>query len=115
MPSTGAKVLTVNELSEYLRVHRSTIYRLLKKGQLPGFKIGSDWRFNVEAIDQWRLQQGAAQPGELRAPNKATCSKERQAAVSRRLPQVQMTAGFVRSVLPDNATVGDGRELEIGS
>ena len=61
-----AKVLTVSEPSEYLRVHRSTIYRLLKKGQLPGFKIGSDWRFNVEAIDQWRLQQGAAQLEELR-------------------------------------------------
>jgi excisionase family DNA binding protein len=55
-----AKVITVGELAEYLRVHRSTLYRLLKKGQLPGFKIGSDWRFNVEAIDQWRMQQGAA-------------------------------------------------------
>jgi excisionase family DNA binding protein len=54
----SAKVMTVNELSDYLRVHRSTIYRLLKKGQIPGFKIGSDWRFNVEAIDKWRLQQG---------------------------------------------------------
>jgi len=53
------KVLTVNELAEYLRVHRSTIYRLLKKGLLPGFKIGSDWRFNVEVIDQWRMKQGA--------------------------------------------------------
>ena len=52
MMLADAKVLTVGELSEYLRVHRSTIYRLLKKGQLPGFKIGSDWRFNVEAIDQ---------------------------------------------------------------
>ena len=61
MPSSGAKVLTVSELSEYLRVHRSTVYRLLKKGQLPGFRIGSDWRFNVEAIDEWRLQQ----PGHL--------------------------------------------------
>ena len=57
MPSS-TKVLTVNELAEYLRVHRSTIYRLLKKGQLPGFKIGSDWRFNVEVIDEWRLRQG---------------------------------------------------------
>lgn len=56
---SSAKVLTVNELAQYLRVHRSTIYRLLKKGQLPGFKIGSDWRFNVEVIDDWRLRQGA--------------------------------------------------------
>jgi excisionase family DNA binding protein len=54
-----AKVITVGELAEYLRVHRSTLYRLLKKQQLPGFKIGSDWRFNVEAIDQWRMRQGA--------------------------------------------------------
>jgi excisionase family DNA binding protein len=53
-----AKVMTVKELAEYLRVHRSTIYRLLKKGSLPGFKIGSDWRFNVEDIDQWRLTEG---------------------------------------------------------
>jgi excisionase family DNA binding protein len=55
-----AKVITVGELAEYLRVHRSTLYRLLKKQQLPGFKIGGDWRFNVEAIDQWRMQQVAA-------------------------------------------------------
>lgn len=54
-----AKVITVGELAEYLRVHRSTLYRLLKKGQLPGFKIGSDWRFNVEVIDKWRMRQDA--------------------------------------------------------
>ena len=57
--ATDSKVLTVGELSDYLRVHRSTIYRLLKKGQLPAFKIGSDWRFTTDAIDQWRLRQTA--------------------------------------------------------
>ena len=55
-----AKVITVGELAVYLHVHRSTLYRLLKNGQLPAFKIGSDWRFNVEAIDQWRMQQPTA-------------------------------------------------------
>jgi excisionase family DNA binding protein len=55
---TGDKIITVGELSEYLRVHRSTIYRLLKQQRLPGFRIGSDWRFNVETIDKWRLKQG---------------------------------------------------------
>ena len=61
----GDKVITIGELSEYLRVHRSTLYRLLKNGQLAGFKIGSDWRFNVETIDQWRMRKGAAQLEEL--------------------------------------------------
>jgi len=49
-----SKVLTVQEVSTYLRVHPSTIYRMLKKNQLPAFRVGSDWRFTVEAIDRWR-------------------------------------------------------------
>jgi excisionase family DNA binding protein len=53
----GSKVLTVKELSDYLKVHPSTIYRQLKRGRLPAFKVGSDWRFNVESIDRWRLDQ----------------------------------------------------------
>ncbi len=48
-------VLTVNEVAGQLRVHRSTIYRLLKEGQIPAFKVGSDWRFNQEELDKWRL------------------------------------------------------------
>jgi excisionase family DNA binding protein len=52
------KVLTLREVSAYLRVHPTTIYRLLKHDQIPAFRVGSDWRFNIEAIDHWRLQQG---------------------------------------------------------
>ena len=56
---TGAsKVMTVREVSAYLHVHRSTIYKLLKQHQIPAFQMGSDWRFNIETIDRWRLQQG---------------------------------------------------------
>jgi excisionase family DNA binding protein len=50
----GGGVLTVQEVSSYLRVHPSTIYRMLKRNQIPAFRVGSDWRFTVEAIDQWR-------------------------------------------------------------
>ncbi len=46
-------VLTVPEVSHYLRVHPSTIYRMLKKHQLPAFRVGNDWRFRVEALDEW--------------------------------------------------------------
>ena len=74
---SSAKVLTVNELADYLRVHRSTLYRLLKKGQLPGFKIGSDWRFNVEVIDAWRLKQGAAALSD-QSPNAESHKNESQ-------------------------------------
>jgi excisionase family DNA binding protein len=49
----NGKVLTVRDVSSYLRVHPSTIYRMLKRNQLPAFRVGSDWRFTVEAIDHW--------------------------------------------------------------
>ncbi len=52
-----AKVMTVKEVSDYLHVHPSTIYRLIKRRQIPAFRIGSDWRFNVETIDKWRTQK----------------------------------------------------------
>jgi excisionase family DNA binding protein len=52
--STPPKVLTVRELSEYLRVHPTTVYRLLRARQLPGFRVGSEWRFSLDMIDRWR-------------------------------------------------------------
>lgn len=54
-PSSGPinEVLTAGEVASYLRVSLSTIYRLLKSGDLPAFKIGSDWRFNRVHIEEW--------------------------------------------------------------
>jgi excisionase family DNA binding protein len=50
-------IFTIKELSEHLRVHPTTIYRLLRQGRLPGFRVGSNWRFNRAAIEQWELAQ----------------------------------------------------------
>jgi excisionase family DNA binding protein len=46
-------MLTVGEIADYLPVHTSTIYRLLERKELPTFKVGGDWRFNVEQINRW--------------------------------------------------------------
>lgn len=59
-----AHVMTLEEVAQYLRVHPSTIYRLVKRGKLPAFKVGSDWRFNLESIDIWcaRAEGGVDTP-----------------------------------------------------
>jgi excisionase family DNA binding protein len=54
------KVMTVSEVSAYLRVHPSTIYRLLKKHRIPAFRVGSEWRFNIEDLELWRLEKERA-------------------------------------------------------
>ena len=57
-----SKVMTVEEVSEYLHVHPSTIYRLIKRRKIPAFRIGSDWRFNIETIDKWRSEMETGTP-----------------------------------------------------
>jgi excisionase family DNA binding protein len=52
------RVLTIGEVAEILRVHPTTIYRLVKRGELPGFKVGGNWRINSEALDTW-LAEGS--------------------------------------------------------
>lgn len=46
-------IMNVTEVMEFFRCHRSTIYRLLKRGSLPGFKLGSDWRFRRQDIEAY--------------------------------------------------------------
>jgi excisionase family DNA binding protein len=57
MASEEEEIFTIKELSEHLRVHPTTIYRLLRQGRLPGFRVGSNWRFNRAVIEQWEKLQ----------------------------------------------------------
>lgn len=47
------EILTPLDAAEYLSVHVRTIYRLAKKGEIPGRKVGGSWRFRKEALDEW--------------------------------------------------------------
>lgn len=46
-------VLTIEELSAYLKIPKSTLYKLVREGKIPCQKIGRHWRFRKEAIDRW--------------------------------------------------------------
>jgi len=59
MPRDLDTILTVKEVASYLQVHPSTIYRLLKKHEIPAFKVGSDWRFKRSSIDRWMEEKSA--------------------------------------------------------
>jgi excisionase family DNA binding protein len=54
-----AKVITLDEAALFLKIHPSTVYRLLKKGTIPAFKVGTDWRFNLESIEKWIARREA--------------------------------------------------------
>ncbi len=46
-------LMTVREVAAYLRVTEKTIYRLLKRGEIPAAKVGHQWRFSRAFIDKW--------------------------------------------------------------
>lgn len=46
-------VLTIDELSGYLKIPKSSLYKLLQEGKIPGQKVGRHWRFHRDVIDRW--------------------------------------------------------------
>ena len=46
-------VMTIDELAKYLKVSKSTLYKLCQDGRVPGQKVGRHWRFRKETIDRW--------------------------------------------------------------
>ena len=46
-------IITAREAAEYLKVHYSTVMRLLHQRKMPGFKVGADWRLSRASLDRW--------------------------------------------------------------
>lgn len=51
------RVMTLEEVSKYLRLAKSTVYRMANKGRIPVSKIGRRWRFRKDVIDAWLSEQ----------------------------------------------------------
>jgi excisionase family DNA binding protein len=47
------EILTVMEVARFLRVPKSTVYKLARVGELPASKIGKHWRFLRRDIHEW--------------------------------------------------------------
>ncbi len=65
MPAS-TPAMTVRDVAEYLNVNAKTIYRLVQRGELPGFKVAGAWRFQRADIDEWinsqKNESGAGAP-----------------------------------------------------
>lgn len=60
--SEKSPMMSTQEISKYLGVHEMTVYRWLKKGVLPGFKVGGRWRSKKEVLDSFLLRGMNIQP-----------------------------------------------------
>ncbi len=63
MQENQGAVLTIEELAIYLKIPKSTLYKLVREGRIPSQKIGRHWRFRKGAIDHWLEETRPSEPG----------------------------------------------------
>ncbi|MFZ3046746.1 MAG: helix-turn-helix domain-containing protein [Desulfatirhabdiaceae bacterium] len=53
MDEKPGDILTIEELATYLKIPKSTLYKIVREGKVPSQKIGRHWRFRKGSIDHW--------------------------------------------------------------
>jgi excisionase family DNA binding protein len=56
----SAEILTIRDVAAYLKLPVSTVYRLAERRELPGHKVGRQWRFHKSILDDWFRQHATA-------------------------------------------------------
>lgn len=52
----GVKMMEVLDMQgacEFLKIAKPTLYKYIRTGQIPAFKVGRIWRFHRESLDTW--------------------------------------------------------------
>ncbi len=49
------RLMNIDELADYLRLRKQTIYNWLYQKKIDGVKVGSLWRFDKKAVDEWLI------------------------------------------------------------
>lgn len=57
---TEARLLTVNEVADLLRVSRMTVYRLIKEGSMPALRVGRSYRLREDDVDDYLSERYTA-------------------------------------------------------
>jgi len=57
--SQKSDVLDADEASAWLKIPKSTLYKLCTEGEIPSAKVGRHWRFHRKTLEKWLLQRTA--------------------------------------------------------
>ena len=52
-PVPPLMLLTASQVAEILQWNRFTVVKKAEKGEIPGFKLGREWRFRQEDLLRW--------------------------------------------------------------
>jgi excisionase family DNA binding protein len=104
-PNGLPALLNTRQVAAYLQLHEVTVLGFARKGKLPGFKVGREWRFRMSDIQAWveERQRGQAAFGQRfdalweRLRRRAEGSGYGQEDVSRLVRDVRESRGSRRT------------------
>ncbi len=81
-------LVTVKELSEFLKVKQSTIYAWVHNGNVPFYKLNGLLRFDMDEIMAW-VKGSKTVPSKANIPFKKTLNPDMDAIVERAVASVR--------------------------
>ena len=51
--ATTDQIMTLREVAKYLGLHVMTVYKLTREGRVPAAKVGGQWRFKHDVLEEW--------------------------------------------------------------
>ena len=60
-----SSLMTTKEAAEYLKLNYMTVYKLAQRGRIPASKIGGNWRFKRDILDDWLAKQATIVEGNV--------------------------------------------------
>ncbi|MBN1673390.1 MAG: PTS sugar transporter subunit IIA [Kiritimatiellae bacterium] len=98
---TDREVMTLSEIASYLKVAEKSVLRMLRKGEIPGAKVGSQWRFLRSVVDDWLIarMQTVGKPALVNVIKTAETTMSLSNLVSPDLVRLGMEPGDKRAVL----------------
>jgi PTS system nitrogen regulatory IIA component len=110
------EIMTIEEVAAYVRVSERTVYDWAQKGDLPGGKLGTTWRFKRSEVQRWvdhRLSAAARAPA---SPFQSSVSLERILSQERTvLIESDCKTEALKQLsatLSTSPLIGDAHELE---
>ena len=99
--TASPELMTVSELAEYLRLNERTVLKLAANGELPGVRLGNQWRFRRSVVDVWLDDQML---GVRRQPSTGTIGRP---------PTFEVSDGFkLEHIIPELSSVSMTQCLE---
>jgi len=46
------EIMDIRSAAQYLQIKERTLYRLVGEGEIPGIKVGGQWRFSKKCLEE---------------------------------------------------------------